>query len=48
MFKGITARRITSHFEEHRLLPAEQRGCHSGSKGCKDQVLRAVGREERI
>jgi hypothetical protein len=35
---GITAR-ISSHFEEHILLPAEQRGCHSGRKGCKDQLL---------
>jgi hypothetical protein len=25
--------------EEHNLLPAEQKGCHSGSKGCKDQLL---------
>jgi hypothetical protein len=25
--------------EEHNLLPAEQKGRHSGSKGCKDQLL---------
>jgi hypothetical protein len=25
--------------EEHNLLPAEQKRCHSGSKGCKDQLL---------
>jgi hypothetical protein len=36
---GIIARRISVHLEEHNLLPAEQNGCHSGSKGCKDQLL---------
>jgi hypothetical protein len=25
--------------EENNLLPAEQKECHSGSKGCKDQLL---------
>jgi uncharacterized protein YukE len=29
----------TVHLEDHNLLPAEQKGCHSGSKGCKDQLL---------
>jgi hypothetical protein len=37
--KGIIARRISVHLEEHNLLPAEQKGSHSGSKGCKDQML---------
>jgi hypothetical protein len=23
----------------NNLLPAEQKGCHTGSKGCKDQLL---------
>jgi hypothetical protein len=39
MLTGILARRILSHLEKHSLLPAEQKGCHSGSKGCKDQLL---------
>ena len=25
--------------EEQSLLPAEQKGCHTGSKGCKDQLM---------
>jgi hypothetical protein len=36
---GIIARIISSHLEEHDLLPAEQEACHSVSKGCKDQLL---------
>jgi hypothetical protein len=36
---GIIARQISVHLEENNLLPAEQKGCHSGSKGCKDQLL---------
>jgi hypothetical protein len=36
---GIIARRISVHLEEHNLLPAEQEGCNSGSKGCKNQLL---------
>jgi hypothetical protein len=42
MYKTLTgkiARRISVHLEEHNLLPAEQKECHSGSKGCKDQLL---------
>jgi hypothetical protein len=39
MMMMITARRITVHLEEHNVLSAEQKGCHSGSKGCKDQLL---------
>ena len=41
MFKtvtGIIARRVT-HLEEQNLLPAEQKGCHTGSKWCKDQLM---------
>jgi hypothetical protein len=33
---GIIDRRNSSHLEEHSLLPAVQKWCHSGSKGCKD------------
>jgi len=25
--------------EEQSLLPAEQKGCHPGSKGCNDQLM---------
>jgi hypothetical protein len=39
MLTGIIARRISSYLEEHGILPAEQKGCHSGRKGCKDQLL---------
>jgi hypothetical protein len=36
---GIIARRISIPLEEQDLLLAEQKGCHPGSKGCKDQVM---------
>ena len=36
---GIIARRISTHLEEQSLLPAEQKGCHHGSKSCKDQLM---------
>jgi len=36
---GITAKRISTHLEEQSLLPPEQKGCHPGSKGCKDQLM---------
>ena len=36
---GITAKRFFTHLEEKNLLPAEQIGCHPGSKGCKDQLM---------
>jgi hypothetical protein len=36
---GVTAKRISTHLEEQSLLPAEQKGCHRGSKGCKDQLI---------
>ncbi|PNF13578.1 hypothetical protein B7P43_G19014 [Cryptotermes secundus] len=39
MLTGIIARRISLYLEEHNLLPEEQKGCHPGSKGCKDQLL---------
>jgi len=35
----IMAKRISTHLEEKSLLPAEQKGCHPGSKGCKYQLL---------
>jgi len=42
MYKTLTgkiAKRISAHLEEQSLLPAEQKGCHPGSKGCKDQLM---------
>jgi hypothetical protein len=39
MLTGIVARRISTHLDEYNLLPAEQKGCHPGSKECKDQLL---------
>ena len=36
---GIIAKRISTHLEEQSLLQAEQKGCHPGSKGCKDQLM---------
>jgi hypothetical protein len=42
MYKTLTeiiARQISTHLEEQDLLTAEQKGCHPGSKGCKDQLM---------
>ena len=36
---GIIAKRISTHLEEQSLLPAEHKGSHPGSKGCKDQLM---------
>jgi len=36
---GIIAKGISTHLDEQSLLPAEQKGCHPGSKGCKDQLM---------
>jgi len=36
---GIIAKRISTHLEEQSLQPAEQKGCHPGSKGCKNQLM---------
>jgi len=36
---GIIAKRFSIHLEEQSLLPAEQKGCHPGSKGYKDQLM---------
>ena len=35
----VIAKRISTHLEEQSLLPAEQKGCHPGSKHCKDQLM---------
>ena len=34
---GIKSIRISTHLEQKYLLQAEQKGCHPGSKGCKDE-----------
>jgi len=42
MYKTLTgkiAKRISTHLGEQSLLPAEQKECHPGSKGCKDQLM---------
>jgi len=42
MYKTLTeiiAKRISTHMEELSLLPAQQKGCHPGSKGCKHQLM---------
>jgi hypothetical protein len=36
---GITGKGISTHLLEQSLLPAEQKGCHPGSKGGKDQLM---------
>ena len=42
MYKTLTriiAKRISTQLEEQSLQPSEQKGCHPGSKGCKDQLM---------
>jgi len=36
---GIISKRISTHVEEQSLPPEQQKGCHPGSKGCKDQLM---------
>jgi len=33
------SQKISTHLEEQSLLPAEQKGYHPGSKGCKNQLM---------
>ena len=40
---GIIGKRISTHLQEQSLLPAEQKGCHPVSKGCKGQVMISKG-----
>jgi Reverse transcriptase (RNA-dependent DNA polymerase). len=35
----IIARRISTHLKKQNLVPAQQKGCHPGSKGWKDQLM---------
>jgi hypothetical protein len=39
MYKTLTE---FHHIWKNNLLPSEQTGCHSGSKGCKDQLLQQL------
>ena len=36
---GVITKRQSTHLEEQNLLPEEEKGCHPGSKGCKDQLM---------
>ena len=36
---GIIAKRISTHLEEQNLPPAEQKGCHARSEGCKYKLI---------
>ena len=35
----MLAERMYSHLERENTLPFEQKGCHKGSRGTKDQLL---------
>jgi hypothetical protein len=35
----IISRRMQKYMDDENLLPNEQKGCSSGTKGCKDQLL---------
>ena len=35
---GMLAEKMYSHFERDNVLPSEQKGCHKGNLGTKDQV----------
>jgi len=35
----IISRRMQKYIDDENLMPKEQKGCCSGSKGCKDQLL---------
>jgi hypothetical protein len=42
MFKtlrGIVARKTSTYLEEKNFLPAKQKGCLTGNKKCKDQLM---------
>jgi hypothetical protein len=45
----MIAKIISTHLEGQSLLPAEQKGCHPRSKGCKGQVMisKAINEESR-
>ena len=45
----ITSRRMRKYMDNENLLPKEQKGCSSETKGCNDQLLisKAILRESR-
>ena len=47
LLKSIISRRLQKYMDNENLLPKEQKGCSSGTKGCKDQLLisKAILRE---
>jgi len=39
LMTSIIRRRMQKYMDDENLMPKEQKGCCSGSKGCKDQLL---------
>jgi hypothetical protein len=39
LLTSITSRRMQKYMDEENLLSKEQKGCSSGTEGCKDQLL---------
>jgi len=39
LMTSIISRCIKKYMDDENLMPKEQKGCCSGSKGCKDQLL---------
>jgi hypothetical protein len=39
LITSIISRRMQKYMDSENLLPKEQKGCCSGTKGCKDQLL---------
>jgi hypothetical protein len=39
LITSIISRRMQKYMDNENLLPKEQKGCCSGTKGCKDQLL---------
>ena len=39
LMTGMLAEKMYCHLKRENLLPSEQKGCHKGSRGTKDQLL---------
>lgn len=39
LLTSIISRKIYQHLESNKLLDEEQKGCHKGSQGCKEQLI---------
>jgi hypothetical protein len=39
LITSIRSRRTQKYMNNENLLPREEKGCSSGTKGCKDQLL---------